>query len=455
MDGRIPEPRAMSWMSSAPFLLLVLALLSMVAGLLYLPSPPGGAVTVAASGVALSFLGSFLLAFVARHRPGVGMVLAEAMIAAWGRSYGALSDTSKQPVAPDGPAFGQPLRRLDVFLTVSLAVAVGLALTRLSLAEWAFAAGVLVLASALLLSIGNGIATADTSRWSLRQSSGDDQPDEALVTTMRRQSSPAEMFSALGARQSVLTREHATEEAKGVKKGTQPTVVIRRVQTVFCRTKVYEEGGRFHVSSEEVARAPFFLSVDLGRLEELRRHNQTEQATLRDRIVTSRSAGIFELAAFLEAGFRNLRLSPLDRIESTLQLCQPPNIEYEYDDSRKSVCDFAGKVIADYWRYPLETLYDRHGDCDCHAILAASLFYTLGYDCCVLAVETDAGSHLSIGVAPPSGPCLLPASVCVRTNGQEYYYCETAGASWHVGAIPSDVKLETLCVRWSSRESLP
>ena len=47
-------------------------------------------------------------------------------------------------------------------------------------------------------------------------------------------------------------------------------------------------------------------------------------------------------------------------------------IDYETDSKFKGVDE--------YWKYPLETLYDRKGDCEDGAILLAALLYAAGYD---------------------------------------------------------------------------
>lgn len=87
--------------------------------------------------------------------------------------------------------------------------------------------------------------------------------------------------------------------------------------------------------------------------------------------------------------------------------------------------------VTKYSKYPIETLVEGSGDCDCLAILYATLLEAAGIDA-VLLIEIigDGGAHVQVGVALPSQPddpldyyrIMLKY---VDFNGKRYYIAET------------------------------
>jgi len=78
--------------------------------------------------------------------------------------------------------------------------------------------------------------------------------------------------------------------------------------------------------------------------------------------------------------------------------------------------------VSDYANYSIETLNDKAGDCEDHAIFAAAILYYLGHDVAFFFLRfTDAG-HAALGYNTPKGSG--PFS-CRANNGNEYYYVET------------------------------
>jgi len=86
--------------------------------------------------------------------------------------------------------------------------------------------------------------------------------------------------------------------------------------------------------------------------------------------------------------------------------------------------------LDEYWRYPIETLYDATGDCEDTSILAGCLLLVLGHDVVMLLMP----EHVAIGVAAGEG---FPAGE--RLVSGRYYYCETTQEGWRVGQIPDGV----------------
>jgi predicted transglutaminase-like cysteine proteinase len=93
--------------------------------------------------------------------------------------------------------------------------------------------------------------------------------------------------------------------------------------------------------------------------------------------------------------------------------------------------DIDSKQIAEYWRFPNETLADGEGDCEDSSILLGALLRRAGYVCALIAMP----GHIAVGVQAPTDieGDFLPH------EGIRYYYCETTAEGWQIGAAPTDV----------------
>lgn len=91
-------------------------------------------------------------------------------------------------------------------------------------------------------------------------------------------------------------------------------------------------------------------------------------------------------------------------------------IEYQYDEDSMGV--------EEYWKYPVETLFDQNGDCEDTSILFCAIAKACGYDCCMILFS----GHMAAGVA------LDDVSGNIFTAGDtEYGYCETTTSGYSVG----------------------
>jgi hypothetical protein len=118
-------------------------------------------------------------------------------------------------------------------------------------------------------------------------------------------------------------------------------------------------------------------------------------------------------------------LTPFEEIQAALDFVQEPNIVYAHDwDSP----ELGG--AREYWRYPLETMYDKRGDCDCKAILAAALMRSLQYPVVLLVSDAVRHAAIAVGGAPPP---IASGLAVVRIDGEDFYFCETTGDHWTVG----------------------
>jgi len=124
--------------------------------------------------------------------------------------------------------------------------------------------------------------------------------------------------------------------------------------------------------------------------------------------------------------------SVFNTMDILLQFVHDPNFKYEYD------IDSTG--YEEYARYPLETLVDRVGDCECLSILAASIFKLNGFKAALLIVQAEESLHCVAGIAIPENVQMI--GDWVEANGVKYFMCEATGSGWSVGQNPGGKKLE-------------
>ena len=111
-------------------------------------------------------------------------------------------------------------------------------------------------------------------------------------------------------------------------------------------------------------------------------------------------------------------MSPTQRANFVLRFVQE-GVPYAYDIDTKG--------MSEYWKYPLETLYDGKGDCEDTSILYAAIMKDMGYDVALLWYE----DHVAVGVALTD--C---SGTYYDKNGHKFYYCETTSTGWSAGQIP-------------------
>ena len=83
----------------------------------------------------------------------------------------------------------------------------------------------------------------------------------------------------------------------------------------------------------------------------------------------------------------------------------------------------------EYPRYPIETLFDRGGDCEDTAILMAAIFDRMGYDVVLISPP----SHMAVGIALTNA-----YGWYYNYNGKKYFYIETTGEGWQIGEMPDE-----------------
>jgi hypothetical protein len=83
----------------------------------------------------------------------------------------------------------------------------------------------------------------------------------------------------------------------------------------------------------------------------------------------------------------------------------------------------------EYPKYPVETFFEKNGDCEDTSYLAASIIYALGVDVRLVILP----SHMAIAV---SFNCDT-AGTYYKADGKCYYYVETTSEDFEVGEIPN------------------
>jgi hypothetical protein len=155
---------------------------------------------------------------------------------------------------------------------------------------------------------------------------------------------------------------------------------------------------------------------------------------------------------------RKHKLTPLQTANAVLGFVQLA-IKYAFDED--STKDFAGGPFKEYGRFPVETIHDSVGDCECTGILCASLLAYLGFKSALLFVsikDSTTGEvtyHVATGL-DAEGALLAEPGVAdafdyigaTDGSGRRYLYGETAidDSTMAFGSIPPEWK-DSLTVR--------
>lgn len=140
-------------------------------------------------------------------------------------------------------------------------------------------------------------------------------------------------------------------------------------------------------------------------------------------------------------------IDPLTKIQFTLDFVQEPNIAFAINEDCKEI-----DMFPEYIRWPEETLYDKTGDCNSKALLAAILFYHMGYNTlymysrvqqhAAVGVELDPewattadGEERTIGEKPIS-------QLTIPYNGKRYLFCEITMDGFSIGGLLEGMSYE-------------
>lgn len=152
-------------------------------------------------------------------------------------------------------------------------------------------------------------------------------------------------------------------------------------------------------------------------------------------------ARLKHIGHYIKTKAKSSNLEIYDELQFALDFVQEPNITFRHDNLSTPINN-----LNRYIRYPDETLYDKEGDCDCKAFLAAMLFYVMGYD--VLYLASREYQHAAIGIRVPDrlkdfyNDEKVLAEKCVDFEGNQYIICETTGDEFKVGEFMRPMNMD-------------
>lgn len=141
------------------------------------------------------------------------------------------------------------------------------------------------------------------------------------------------------------------------------------------------------------------------------------------------------IAQYIKNTIKKQNMTPLDKIQFTLDFIQEPNIQFVNNKDCKVV-----NYYEDYIRYPDETLYDKEGDSKSKSLLAAMLFYVMDYNVLYLMSRRFQHAAIAIEVNPKDlsegwyGSDKKLDDITISMNGKRYIYCETTGDRFSIGS---------------------
>lgn len=132
-------------------------------------------------------------------------------------------------------------------------------------------------------------------------------------------------------------------------------------------------------------------------------------------------------------------VDPLAKIQFTLDFVQEPNISFAANEDCKEI-----DLFPEYIRWPEETLYDKTGDCNSKALLAAILFYHMGYNTLYMYSRVQQHAAVGIELSPKwekyenkertIGDKPL-SELTITFNGKKYLFCEITMDGFSIGGL--------------------
>ena len=135
--------------------------------------------------------------------------------------------------------------------------------------------------------------------------------------------------------------------------------------------------------------------------------------------------------------------SPIDKLQFTLDFVQEPNIAFLQASEDKIINNYD-----EYIRYPDETLYDKCGDSNSKALLAAMLFHLMGHN--VLYLISRKHKHAAVAVEVKLaqlkdgwyGDASKVKEMTIKYEDRYYIFCETTGDNLALGSQVQGMSLE-------------
>lgn len=104
--------------------------------------------------------------------------------------------------------------------------------------------------------------------------------------------------------------------------------------------------------------------------------------------------------------------------------CYKAELALAFVQSFAYIGDNVTVAVDEYPRYPVETLFDREGDCEDTSILLAALLNEMGYDVAILLFEEF--DHIGLGINMPPEYKMYGNS-WIYDDDRRYWYLDTSG----------------------------
>ncbi len=219
-----------------------------------------------------------------------------------------------------------------------------------------------------------------------------------------------------------------------------PPVQARQVEGDRLQRRTYAWEFDYDLGEEDPVKKAQFLEliVDLDAYELLRGKNPCRErkpgpGDLAELVGNGVTPEVEKVAEHIRLTTRNEHLCSFLEVLNTIAFVQgPSSIPY------KSDLETTG--IAEYWRYPLETLVDQAGDCECKSILAAAIFKILGTGALFLLYPPREGQPGHVALAIGGGDSFPPGLQFFPYRGKRYFYCELTAEGMRPGEIPASLR---------------
>ncbi len=129
------------------------------------------------------------------------------------------------------------------------------------------------------------------------------------------------------------------------------------------------------------------------------------------------------LAAWLRQQSDERKFNTIQEAENIIQMVR--SLPYTPDKG----------TSGDQPQYPIQTLIDRGGDCEDHAILAAALLWQLGHPVGLAYLELEGRAHMAMAYATDA---FEGSFSLTGPDGRSYAYIETVPSSADMGEIPEE-----------------
>ncbi len=142
----------------------------------------------------------------------------------------------------------------------------------------------------------------------------------------------------------------------------------------------------------------------------------------------SGSNAVGQVVNYLKEYANSEFLSTYELTNIILSFVHEQCIKYEYDKNSTG--------YDEYFRYPVETIYDQVGDCDCKSILGCSIFKAFKVQVAFVIMP----GHAAVAITFDEPPLFAN----ITMNGKPWFYCESTGDNWRPGQLPEGIDINSV-----------